>query len=112
MKVVGNTRFTSISKARARLAALVQDPQATVLLRQNEPVAALVSIEDYNDFMALQRLVRHPALFDRLRASAKKSRETPISKLRNLQDIERRLGKDLGKARSSGAEGSRSGRQR
>lgn len=88
MKTVGKTQFASISEAKAILPRLVEEPLPTVLLRHNEPVAALVSIERYNNHLALEALVRHPALFDRLRAKAKKARATPLAMLRTMEDLE------------------------
>lgn len=90
MKTVGNTQFASISEAKAILPRLVEERRPTVLLRHNEPVAALVPIEQYNDYLALEELVRHPALFDRLRVRAKQARSTPLAMLRTMEDLERR----------------------
>jgi len=88
MKTVGNTQFASISEAKAILPKLVEEQRPTVLLRHNEPVAALVSIARYNDYLALEQLVRHPALFDQLRAKAKQARATPLAMLRTMEDLE------------------------
>ncbi len=89
MKTVGATQFLSVSEAKATLPKIVEGLQfATVLVRRSEPVAALVSIETYNDYLALEKLVRHPELFDRLRSQAKKARTTPIESLRTVQDLE------------------------
>ena len=88
MKTVGNTQFASISEAKSSLPRLVEEQQPTVLLRHNEPVAAIVSIKRYNDYLALETLTRHPALFDRLRAKAKKARTTPLALLRTMEDLE------------------------
>jgi PHD/YefM family antitoxin component YafN of YafNO toxin-antitoxin module len=89
MKTVGNTQFASISEAKAILPRLVEEQRPTVLLRHNEPVAVLVSIERYNDYLALETLVRHPALLDRLRARAEAARATPLAMLRTMEDLER-----------------------
>jgi len=88
MKTVGNTQFASISEAKASLPRLVEQEMSTVLLRHNEPVAALISIERYNAYVALETLMRHPALFDRLRAKATKARATPLAMLRTMEDLE------------------------
>jgi PHD/YefM family antitoxin component YafN of YafNO toxin-antitoxin module len=89
MKTVGNTQFASISEAKSILPKLVGERLPTVLLRRNEPVAALISIERYNDHLALETLIRNPALLDRLRAKAEKARATPIAMLRTMEDLER-----------------------
>lgn len=89
MKTVGNTQFVSISKAKGMLPELADTDKPTVLLRYNEPVAAVLSIEKYNDYLALEKLIRNPAIFDRLRAKAKKARNTPIKMLRSMEDLER-----------------------
>ena len=90
MTNVGNTRFVSISEAKAILPRLVEQQQgSTVLLRHNEPVAALLSIEKYNDYLAMEKLIRHPALFDRLRSMAAKAHATPIALLHTMEDLER-----------------------
>src|SRR6202035_3437855 len=89
MKTVGNTQFASISEAKSILPRLVDGQLPTVLLRHNQPVAALVSIERYNDHLALEALIRHPTLFDRLRAKAKKARATPLAILRTMEDLEK-----------------------
>lgn len=89
MKTVGNTQFASISEAKSSLPALVEERVSTVLLRHNEPVAALVPIETYNRYLAQEALLRHPRLLDRLRAKAEKARTTPISMLRTMEDLER-----------------------
>ena len=89
MKLIGDTQFFSVSEAKAILPKIVEGLQAaTVLLRRSEPVAALVSIEQYNDYLALEKLVQHPELFDRLRAQADKARSTPISALSTLRELE------------------------
>jgi PHD/YefM family antitoxin component YafN of YafNO toxin-antitoxin module len=89
MKTVGDTQFASVSEAKSQLPKLVEGRRPTVLLRHNQPVAALVSIDRYNDFVALEALIRHPALMDRLRAKAKKARTTPLAQLRSMADLER-----------------------
>jgi PHD/YefM family antitoxin component YafN of YafNO toxin-antitoxin module len=89
MKVIGNTQFFSVSEAKADLPRIVERLQsASVLLRRSEPVAALVSIEQYNDYLALEKLVQHPELFDRLREQARKARTTPIQALGTLPQLE------------------------
>jgi PHD/YefM family antitoxin component YafN of YafNO toxin-antitoxin module len=89
MKMVGNTQFASISEAKSILPKLVEEQLPTVLLRHNQPVAAIVSIERYNAHLALEALVRHPELFDRLRDKAKIARATPLAMLRTMKDLER-----------------------
>ena len=89
MKVIGETQYISISEAKTRLPQLVKMLEPTVLLRHNEPVAAVLSIEKYNDYLALERLMRHPALFARLRAKAEKASNTPVENLRTMEDLER-----------------------
>jgi PHD/YefM family antitoxin component YafN of YafNO toxin-antitoxin module len=89
MRTVGNTQFASISEAKANLPKLAEAERPTVLLRRNKPVGALVSIDRYNDYLALEKLVRNPAIFDRLRAKAQKARTTPIKLLRTMEDFER-----------------------
>jgi PHD/YefM family antitoxin component YafN of YafNO toxin-antitoxin module len=89
MKVVGGTQFFSVSEAKAILPRIVEGLQAaTVLLRRSEPVAALVSIEQYNDYLALEKLVQHPELYDRLRAQADQARSTPLEQLGTLAQLE------------------------
>jgi hypothetical protein len=89
MKVIGNTQFFSVSEAKSLLPKIVEGLQAaTVLLRRSEPVAALVSIDQYNEYLALERLVQHPELFDQLRAQADKARGTPIEALGTLRELE------------------------
>lgn len=89
MKTVGNTQWVSLSEAKSSLPKIIEQLQlATVLVRRSEPVAALVSIEKYNDYLALEKLVRHPELFDRLRLLAKEAGETPIALLRTMKDLE------------------------
>jgi PHD/YefM family antitoxin component YafN of YafNO toxin-antitoxin module len=89
MKVIGNTQFFSVSEAKSILPKIVEGLQAaTVLLRRSEPVAALVSIEQYNDYLALEKLVQHPELYDKLRAQADKARSTPLEQLGTLDELE------------------------
>jgi len=88
MKTVGSTRFASISEAKSILPKLVEEPLPTVLLRHNEPVAALLSIESYNEYLALEKLIRHPALITRLREQAKTARKTPLAMLRTMEDLD------------------------
>lgn len=87
MKTVGGARFASLSETKTRLPKLLEK-LPTVLLRRSQPVAALVSIETYNDYLAPGKLVRHPALFDRLRSLASEARVTPIAALRTMGDLE------------------------
>ncbi len=88
MKTVGNTQLASISEAKALLPKLVEAQQSTILLRDNEPVAALLSIGRYKDLLALEKLVQHPVLFDQLRDQARAARATPLSLLRTLEGFE------------------------
>jgi hypothetical protein len=89
MKTIGNTQFFSVSEAKSILPKIVEGLQAaTVLLRRSEPVAALVSIDQYNDYLALEKLVQHPELFDQLRAQADKARSTPLEALGTLTELE------------------------
>ena len=89
MKVIGNTQFFSVSEAKADLPRIVEGLQsATVLVRRSEPVAALVSIDRYNDYLALEKLVQHPELFDQLREQARLARTTPLQALGTLQELE------------------------
>ena len=89
MGTVGNTQFVSISSAKNRLSELVDAGKATVLVRQNEPVGAVVSIERYNEYLAMEKLIRNPALFDELREKARVARSSPLQELRSLEDFER-----------------------
>jgi len=88
MTKVGDTRFVSIGRARTILSRLVEQQGSTVLLLHNEPVAALLSIEKYNDYLAMEKLIRQPALFDRLRSMAAKAHATPIAMLHTMKDLE------------------------
>ena len=89
MKVIGNTPFFAVSEAKSDLPKIIEGLKApTVLLRHSEPVAALVSIEQYNDYLAQEKLVQHPELFDKLRAQADKARTTPLEQLGTLAELE------------------------
>ncbi len=88
MKIVGNTRFAGVSEAKGILATIPMDPRPTVLSRNTEPVAAIIALDEYNDYLALKELVRHPKLFDRLRQEATKARTTPLARLRTMSDLE------------------------
>jgi hypothetical protein len=89
MKLIGNTQFFSVSEAKAILPKIVEGLQtATVLLRRSEPVAALVSIEQYNDYLALEKLVQHPDLYDQIRSQADEARKVPIEQLGTLDDLQ------------------------
>jgi len=90
MKTIGDIQIASISEAKSKLPKLVEARRPTVLLRRNQPVAALLSIDRYNDLVALERLIRHPALMDRLRAKAKKAHRTPLAQLRSMADLQKR----------------------
>jgi prevent-host-death family protein len=90
MKTVGTTQFVSISEAKASLPKLVDSAVSTVVLRHNEPVAAVLPIDKYNDYMALERLVRDTARMNRLREQAREAHETPIDELATMADLERR----------------------
>jgi PHD/YefM family antitoxin component YafN of YafNO toxin-antitoxin module len=91
MRTVGNVQFASISEAKTNLPKLAEASKPTVLLRRNKPVAALVSIDQYNDYLALEKLIRNPAAFDRLREKAQRARTTPTNLLRNLEEFEERF---------------------
>jgi PHD/YefM family antitoxin component YafN of YafNO toxin-antitoxin module len=106
MKTVGNTQFASISEAKSSLPRLVEEQQPTVLLRHNEPVAALVPIETYNRYLAQEALIRHPGLLDRLRAQAEKAHTTPIAMLHTVEDLRRLYEEQAGvKAAASATSG-------
>lgn len=89
MTTIGNTQFVSNSKAKTQLAELVETGKPTVLLKQNEPVGALVSIDRYNDYLAMEKLIRYPTVFDELREKARRARGTPLEELRSLEEFER-----------------------
>ncbi len=88
MMKVGNIQTASISEAKANLPKLVAAALPTVLLRHAKPVAALISIDRYNDYVAFEALLRHPALLDRLRAKAKEANATPLAMLRTMEELE------------------------
>jgi len=89
MKTVGDTQVVSLSEATSSLPKIVKRLQRnTVLMRRNNPVAALVSIEKYNNYLGLEKLIRHPELFDHLRKLAKQAGSTPIALLRTMEDLE------------------------
>jgi len=95
MKTIGTTHFASISEAKATLPKLIEEEQPTVLLRHNQPVAALVSIEKYNEYLALEALVRDPALFERFRERAREAHRTPLDLLRTMEDLQARVEEQL-----------------
>ncbi|MGH8683535.1 MAG: type II toxin-antitoxin system Phd/YefM family antitoxin [Burkholderiales bacterium] len=89
MKTVGDTQLVSLSEASSSLPKIVKRLQRnTVLMRRNNPVAALVSIEKYNNYLGLEKLIRHPELFDRLRKLAKQAGNTPMALLRTMENLE------------------------
>jgi len=96
MKTVGDARYVSLSEAKSTLPKIVEELQRpTLLVRHSEPVAALVPIEKYNEYLALENLIRHPALFDQLRSLAKEAGKTPIASLRTMEDLETLYKKQL-----------------
>ncbi|MFQ5528377.1 MAG: hypothetical protein ACE5GX_19250 [Thermoanaerobaculia bacterium] len=87
MKVVGNDQFAKVSDVSAVLKSYPECRRTTVFFRHTDPVAALVSIERYNDMLALEKLFRHPGLIDRFREQAEKAHRTPLEVLRSLDDL-------------------------
>lgn len=90
MPRLGSEFVTSISKAKTSLPQLVEKRQPTVLMRHNQPVGAVLSIDAYNEYVSLQQLSRRPALLARLMDAAKKARRAPLTELATLEDFERR----------------------
>lgn len=88
MKTVGTTQFVSISEAKATLPKIVDAVAPTVVLRHNEPVAAVLPIEKYNDLLALEVLIRDNEMMDRLRERVQTARRTPIEELGTMEDLE------------------------
>jgi PHD/YefM family antitoxin component YafN of YafNO toxin-antitoxin module len=86
---VGDTVVASISEAKAGLARLVDEERPTVVFRGSKPVAAVVPMDQFNEYLALKKLARHPALLEELLAGARKAARTPLAHLRRLEDLER-----------------------
>lgn len=111
MKTVGDTQYVGLSEVKSALPKIVGDlHRHTVLMRRNEPVAALVSIEQYNKYLALEKLLRHPEIFDRLRSQAREAAKTPIASLRTMEDL-KALHKKLLKPKQTSAAPTRASRR-
>lgn len=52
--------FRSISNARQELPRLVESPEATVIVRNNDPVAVLLPVDEYRALVAARELAREP----------------------------------------------------
>jgi PHD/YefM family antitoxin component YafN of YafNO toxin-antitoxin module len=89
MKVIDNLLFASVTEAKAKLPQLVAENRSTVLLRHNEPVAALVSISRYNHLLAVETAMRSadPMLLQKLRDNATRARNTPLADLGTWDDL-------------------------
>lgn len=59
-------KYVSISDARKRFASMVDQAERTIVLRNNEPVAAIVGFEDFQALVASQIRERDPDRLARL----------------------------------------------
>ena len=62
-------RYLPVSKARARLAELVDSVERTVITRNGEPVSVLLHVDDFRASEATRRLAAHPELLSRIQAA-------------------------------------------
>lgn len=59
-------RYLAVSNARSRLAELVDSAERTIITRNGEPAAILMTIDDYRAMQAMNRLTRDPERLRRI----------------------------------------------
>ena len=88
MDNIGDTVVASISEVKAGLSRIVDEPQPTVVLRGSKPVAAVMPMDQFNEYIALKKLVSHPEIFEQLIAEARAAAKTPLKQLKSMDDLD------------------------
>ena len=83
----GHLARIAISEARSALSRLVASDQPTILLRNNRPVGAVLSIAKFNEYETLRAAFASPLVLKALIDTAERTRHLPLSELRSEQDL-------------------------
>jgi len=80
-----------ISDAKTSLPELVEYDQPTVLLRNNRPVGAILSIQEFNEYQTLRAAFADPSALRALVDTSDRARHLPVSKLETEEDLRAEL---------------------
>lgn len=80
-----------ISEAKTSLPELVAFDQPTVLLRNNRPVGAILSIREFNEYETLRAAFADPQALRALVDVAERARDLPLSELGTEEDLRARF---------------------
>lgn len=89
MQTIGDLSFVPLGEAAEHLGDIVDGLRnsAVVLVGESAPAAALVPIELFDGFLAMERLLEYPDLLDKLRDQAAEARQASGSELGSLDDL-------------------------
>lgn len=88
MRHKAGRQFTiGISEAKTSLPELVAFDQPTILLRNNEPVGAILSIHQFNEYETLRAVIADPRALRTLTDTSDGARDLPFAKLETEEDL-------------------------
>lgn len=77
-------RYLNVSKARRGLAELIDLTERTVITKNGEPAAVLMSVEEYRSLVAARMLARRPEELSRILAAHRQVQTGDLSETRSL----------------------------
>lgn len=92
-----------ISEAKTSLPELVAFDQPTVLLRNNRPVGAILSIREFNEYETLRAAFADPQALRALVDASERARNLPLSELGTEEDLRARFADRARPERASAA---------
>jgi prevent-host-death family protein len=81
-------KYVSVTEARTRLPSLVEAPEEVVLTRQGQPVAVLLSIEEYRSTQALLNLAQHPERWTEILAAHRQVQRGALDEFVEFDELE------------------------
>ncbi len=81
-------KYVSVTEARSQLPSLVEAPEEVVLTRQGQPVAVLLSIEEYRSTQALLNLAQQPERWMDILAAHRRVQDSGLDEFVEFDELE------------------------
>lgn len=83
----GRQYTIGISEAKTSLPELVAFGEPTILLRNNQPVGAVLSIHQFNEYETLRAAFADPRVLLAMTDTSDRARDLPLTKLETEDDL-------------------------
>ncbi|NJN46112.1 MAG: type II toxin-antitoxin system Phd/YefM family antitoxin [Candidatus Competibacteraceae bacterium] len=81
-------KYVSVTEARTQLPSLVDTPEEVVLTKQGQPVAVLLSIEEYRSTQALLNLAQQPERWTEILAAHSRVQSGALDEFVEFDELE------------------------